>query len=569
MLVLGINNMHDASAVLVRDGKIVAAAEEERFVRKKHVSGFPVRAIRYCLEEAGAALQDVDYVGVSWKYWVLRSRIQQALKTLPASLTTFKAKTQRGLGQMKHEWHELFIMRKLLDEAFGKGRYQLRYLDHHLCHAASAFYVSPFDRAAILTVDGAGEEATTVYALGEGTSIKTLQQIYLPHSLGQFYAAMTGFLGFKMQSDEYKVMGLASYGEPDLVSFFHENIVSLLDDGDFRINTRLLDYHLARQGIFSPGLAKALGSPRRPDEPVTERHETVAASTQKALENAVFHLAEHLYRNTGIDRLCIAGGVGFNCVANGKLLKNSPFRSIFIQPASGDAGTAMGAALYLYHQHAGKPRGTVLQSAALGPAFSDEACKSALESRGLPYTEMDEEAFYPRVAGILADGNLVCWFNGRMEWGPRALGNRSFLADPRRDEMREIINRKIKQREPFRPFAPSVLEEKSPLYFDNPGPSPFMLFTFNVRPEMRERIPAVTHVDGSARPQTVNRETHPRYWRLIKAFDDLTGVPVVLNTSLNVQEPIVCTPQETIDCFLKTKADYLVMNHLLVEQPGG
>jgi carbamoyltransferase len=559
--------MHDASAVLVQDGKIVAAAEEERFVRKKHVSGFPVHAIRYCLDEAGVTIRDIDHIGVSWKYWVLRSRIQEALKALPTSLRTFRAKTQRGIGQMKHEWYELFVMRRLIEEAFGKGRFQLRYLDHHLCHAASAFFVSPYDRAAILTIDGAGEEATTLYAVGEGTSIRSVKRIYLPHSLGQFYAAMTGFLGFKMQSDEYKVMGLASYGEPDLIDFFHGKVLTLLNEGDFQINTRLLDYHLARQGIFSPALVNTLGANRLPEEPITEHHQVVAASTQKALENAVFHLADHIHRISGMDRLCIAGGVGFNCVANGRLLQNSEFRSIFIQPAAGDAGTALGAALVLYHHYSGKPREWVMKSASLGPEFARPVCRTALESHSLAYTELNDEDLFPKVARLLAEGNLICWFDGRMEWGPRSLGNRSFLADPRREEMKEIINQKIKQRELFRPFAPSVLEEKSSQYFGNPGPSPFMLFTFDVQPEMRKRIPAVTHVDGSARPQTVNRETHPRYWRLIKAFDDITGVPVLLNTSLNVQEPIVCTPDEAVNCFLKTRADFLVMNNILVEQP--
>ena len=569
MIVLGINNMHDAAAAIVVDGSLVAAAEEERFTRIKHQVGFPASAIKYCLEEAGITLKDVDMVGVSWKPWVLGTRIANAVKALAHSTYAFKAKAQRGMGQMGHEWYELFFMRRLLEKEFGGGKFKLRYVDHHLCHAISAFYVSPYERAAILTVDGAGEEATTTFWLGEGQKIKKIKEIKLPHSLGQFYAAVTGFLGFKMQADEYKVMGMASYGEPALADTFRKEAVRIEEDGGFELNTRFIDYHLARQGIFLQETVQRLGKNRLPEDEISQRHMDIANSAQVVLEEAVFHLANYLYRETRVENLCMAGGVAFNCVANGKLYDQTSFRRIFIQPAAGDAGAALGAALGLYHWITHEPRNYRMSKAYLGPTFSSQKCRDTLAEFGLPYQELTKEEICTRVAAVLAQGKLVCWFQDRMEWGPRALGNRSLLADPRRAEIRDIINLKVKQRESFRPFAPSVLEERSYEYFGNPEPSPFMLFAFKVNPAKAGEIPAVTHVDGTARPQTVSREENGLYWSLIKEFEKNTGVPVLLNTSFNVQEPIVCTPRDAISCFLRTKVDYLVLNNFLVEQPGG
>lgn len=567
MIILGINNMHDASAAIIVDGTVVAAAEEERFSRRKHHVGFPAGAIRYCLKESGTSMKDVNVVALSWRPWVLGTRVLNALKSVSFSKKAFQAKASRGIGQMGNEWYELFTMKRLIKQHFGTLTGKVHYIDHHLCHAVSAFYVSPFDKAAALTIDGAGEDNTTVFWTCEGTEIKRIAAIKIPHSLGQFYAAITGFLGFKIQSDEYKVMGMAPYGKPAYADFFRNEVFDFCKDGTFRIKKRFLDYHLARQGIFLPETMKVLGKNRLPDEEVTSNHIDIAKSAQVVLEEVLFHMANHLHCETQVDTLCLAGGVALNCVANGKLLDNTPFRQIFIQPAAGDAGTSIGAALYVYHQYNREPRKYQMMDAYLGPSYSHQECIVTLNEFSLSYKELTKEELCSKIATVLSEGKLVCWFQGRMEWGPRALGNRSLLADPRRAEMRDIINLKVKHREPFRPFAPSVLEEKSYDYFGNPIPSPFMLFAFKVHPNRQKDIPAVTHVDGTARPQTVRKAANPLYWNLIKEFENRTGVPVLLNTSFNVQEPIVCSPKDAVACFLKTKVDYLVLNNLLIEQP--
>ena len=567
MIVLGINNMHDASAALVVDGRVVAAAEEERFVRVKHTTGLPERAMAFCLARAGITAADLDWVCASWKPWVLGTRAREAARSILVSPRMFGAKAVRGAGQMRNEWAELFTLRRRLRRILGPGRYRVAYVDHHLAHAASAFLCSPFDEAAVLTVDGAGEAETTVLWHGRGTRLTKLAAVRLPHSLGQFYSAVTAFLGFKVQSDEYKVMGLASFGEPVLAERLAREVIRTGPDGAFRVDPYAVDYHLARRGLFPRRTRDLLGEPRRPGEPVEPRHADVAASAQAVVENALFHVLEALHRRTGLSTLCMAGGVAFNCVANGKIPVRTRFRELFVQPAAGDAGSALGAALYLEQQLTGRERTWVQEHAYLGPAYSSEACARAVSARGLAYRRLDREGVVRETADALARGRLVCWFQGRMEWGPRALGNRSFLADPRREDMKEIINRKIKKREPFRPFAPSVLEERSADYFDHPWLSPFMLLACPVRPGRRSEIPAVTHVDGTARPQSVSRRTNPRYWSLIRAFEERTGVPVILNTSLNVQEPVVCTPDHALDCFLKTGVDLLVLEDLLVEPP--
>lgn len=565
MLILGLNNMHDASAALLCDGRIIAAAEEERFTRNKHSVGFPVHSIKYCLKEAGASIQDVDYVAVSWKPWILRKRIFQAARTLPYSIKMFKSKVNRGWKQMNNEWFELFTIKDLLKKHFGAGSFKIKYLDHHLCHAASAYYCSPYDSSVILTIDGAGEEKTTVFWKGEGTRLKEIKAVYLPNSLGQFYSAITGFLGFRMQSDEYKVMGLSSYGKQGYYEFFRKNVLVTLPDGEFRLDPGFIDYHLARQGIFLMSARSVLGEPRDPLGEILPNHEDIAASAQKIVEDTIFHSLNYLYRETGMrNNLCLAGGVAFNCVANGKIFENTGFQNVYIQPAAGDAGTAIGAALYLYYSGSSKPRENRMSDAYLGPRFTSENCKEIINTYGLSFVELSNDELCVRVAKILSDGKLVFWFQGRMEWGPRALGNRSLLADPRKKGMKDVINLKVKQREAFRPFAPSILEERSSEYFYNGISSPFMLLALKVREEKAKEIPAVVHVDGTARPQTVNREANPLYWKLIKEFESITGVPVILNTSFNVQEPIVCSPEDAIKCFLKTDVDYLVLNNLLV-----
>jgi carbamoyltransferase len=567
MIILGINNMHDASAALVVDGKIVAAAEEERFIRVKHTKGFPKNAIQFCLDYAGIKIENVDMISTSWKPWVLRVRATQALKSILKSPILFKAKASRGMGQMKNEWKELFQLRRLIEDNFGKGKYKVEYVNHHLSHAASAFLCSPFERAAILTVDGAGEADTTALWIGEGTKIKKLQAVNLPNSLGQFYAAVTAFLGFKIQEDEYKVMGLAALGEPVYADDLRKKVIELLPDGIFKVDPYFIDYHLARNGIFRKTTTDIFGEPRRKGEEVTKHHADVAASAQTVVEEAIFHLVNYLYEATKLDHLCMAGGVALNSVANGKLYRKTPFKKIFIQPAASDAGGAIGAALYVYHKLNKIHRDYIMEDVYLGPSYTLEECKSALNERNIPYEKLQEDELIVKTATALAEGKLICWFQGRMEWGPRALGSRSLLADPRRAEMKDIINEKVKQREPFRPFAPSILAEKADEYFEYYYKSPFMLFTFPVKKDLADKIPAVVHVDRTARPQAVLKETNPRYWSLINEFYKITGIPLILNTSFNVQEPIVCTPQEAINTFINTKVDYLILEDFMARSP--
>ncbi len=566
MLVLGLHNMHDAAAALVRDGRILAAAEEERFLRRKHVTALPLQAIRACLKEAGAAWQDLDHIAVPWKYWQIGRRARLALGSMTRSRALCGVKARRSAERSK-EWLELLFLARHLRRAYGPGGPKPVFLDHHLCHAASTFLVSPFERAAILVVDGASESHTTMLATGEGSRISPLMRVALPHSLGQFYAAMTSYLGFIPDQDEYIVMGLAAYGEPRFAAWVREQVLSLRPEGQFVLNTQVLDFHLARVGLFSKALLQALGSQRMPDEEPTQRHRDIAASVQLVLEETLLHLGKELRQRTKLEDLCLAGGVAFNCVANRRLRDEIGFRRVFVQPAAGDAGAALGAALWLAARRGEDSRRVAMQSAFLGPHYSEEACRDALENYGLTFERLPEAGLCDRVARSLANGHLVFWFQGRMEWGPRALGNRTLLADPRREDMRELINSKVKHRHSFRPFAPAVLEERAWEYFDLPGPSPFMQFTAATRPTVKGVIPAVTHVDGTARVQTVDRESNPKFRRLLETFDRLTKVPLLLNTSFNVSEPIVCTPDDAIRCFLRTRVEWLALENFLVRQP--
>ena len=567
MLVLGLSNMRDASAALVEDGRVIAAAEEERFVRIKHVTALPLHAIRYCLKEAGIKAGDLDAIAVPWKYWVLGRRARLALGSMLRSPQLFRVKAKRSAERMTQEWTELACLSRKLSQTLGPLRVKPTYLDHHLCHAASTYLVSPFDRAAILIVDGASEAHTALLAVGEGSQIRVLKRIPLPHSLGQFYAAMTAFLGFRPDYDEYIVMGLAAYGKPIYAEQIRTHILRLLPEGAFHLNTRVLDFHLARVGIFPPVLQEVLGSNRRREEEITQRHRDVAASVQCILEEAVLHMARQLRQLTDTDNLCLAGGVANNCVANSRLSQEAGFRNVYVQPAAGDAGTSLGAALWLSSRRGALSRREVMRDTYLGPQFTEEECREALTRAGLKGERLSDEALCDRMATELANGRLVFWFQGRMEWGPRALGNRSLLADPRREDMRELINAKVKLREPFRPFAPAVLEERAADYFDWPVPSPFMLFTVPVLTQSKGVIPAVTHVDGTARIQTVDRKSNPKFRMLLEAFERKTGVPILLNTSFNVNEPMVCTPDEAIRCFLRTEVDWLVLGNVLVGRP--
>ncbi|HMW85586.1 MAG TPA: carbamoyltransferase C-terminal domain-containing protein [Nitrospira sp.] len=568
MVVLGLSNMRDAAAALVADGRIVAAAEEERFVRQKHVTALPVHAMQYCLREAGMALRDVDAIAVPWKYWQVGRRLRLAVTAMLRSTQLFRVKGTRSLERASQEWKELFRLQQELSTRVEPGAGRPVFLDHHLCHAASSFLVSPFERAAILVVDGASESDTTLLATGEGNQITVLERTPLPHSLGQFYAAMTAFLGFRPDQDEYIVMGLASSGEPSFAPTLSREILRVLPDGRFELNTRLLDFHLARAGHFVREFIRLFGPPRRPQDEITQRHRDLAASAQFVLEETLLHLGRRLRSLTQATSLCLAGGVAYNCVANGRLRAELGFDQVYVPPAAGDSGAALGAALWWTARRGAATSKTVMPDAYLGPQYDESACRAALSKTGLVAEHLADDRLYERVASELAHGRLVFWYQGRMEWGPRALGNRSLLADPRREDMRELINSKVKCREAFRPFAPSVLAEHAEEFFHVPAPSAFMQFTVRVKASAKGLLPAVTHVDGTARVQTVTREANPRFYDLLATFGRLTGVPVLLNTSFNVQEPIVCSPDEAVRCFQRTQVDWLVLGNLLVGRPS-
>ena len=553
---------------MIRDGELIAAAEEERFSRVKHHSGFPYNAVEYCLEEAGITMAEVEHIALYWKPWVLRHKAMQAVKSLRTSRDMFMARVDRGVTQVSGSYLGMLKLPRLIRERFGPSRFKFHYQEHHLCHAASAFYVSPFDTAAILTMDGTGEETTTMFSRGEGTRVRPLKRIKLPHSLGQFYSAVTNFLGFDMfGGDEWKVMGLAAYGRPVYSDFLSRRVLSLNGDHDFHVNINVLDHHLAKRYQFGEEIVSELGPARSKDEELTERHQNIAASAQRVLEDAVLHLLDGLYEDTREENLCLAGGVAFNSVMNGRIMRESPFKRFFVQPAAGDAGCSLGAAYLIHHSLLKQPRSFQMDHAYYGPGFTSEQCARALESAELSFETLPDEEMLPRVARLIADGAIVGWFQGRMEFGPRALGNRSFLADPMRADMRELLNKKVKLREWFRPLAPSMLEEASGEMFGRPHRDPFMITVLSVAEDHRELVPAVVHVDGTARPQTVSRKTNRRYWELITEFKRITGVPLLLNTSFNVQEPIVCLPEDAIRTFKAAGFDALVLeNHLVTRQ---
>ncbi len=456
-------------------------------------------------------------------------------------------------------------------------------VEHHIAHLASSFFVSPFERAALLSLDGLGDFASGMWGLGEGNRIQVWGSVSFPHSVGMYYTAVTQFLGFWKYGDEYKVMGLAAYGEPEFMDEFRR-MLRVNDGMGYEMDLRYFRHHIDgptmtwEEGepqlgqLFSNEFVRRFGDPHPPRAPVGRREENLAASLQARLEEVVLHQINTLYRLVAertkqpTNALAYAGGVAFNCVANGKIFGATPFEHLYIQPAAGDAGLAIGAAFYVWHQVLGQPRRFVMEHAYWGPEFSDAEIRQALERHGLAYRQLDREVLVREVAKRIAEGKVVGWFQGRMEWGPRALGNRSIVVDPRRPEMKDILNKRVKHREPFRPFAPSVLEEYTGEYYEHSYPSPFMLLAYKVRPEKRNEIPAPTHVDGTGRLQTVNKETNPLYWQLIDEFRRLTGVPVVLNTSFNENEPIVCTPDEAIDCFLRTHMDVLAIGSFLVER---
>ncbi len=563
MKILGFNcNVFNSAAALVVEGRVVAAAQEERFTRRRHTGEFPEHAIRYCLTEAGLELNELDAVSFHWRpFHHFHRRMWQIARNLPHSLRFYESHGRR--------WLDMITVPYRLRRQFGAGsdgaHYGFHRVQHHVCHAASAFLASPFDEAALLTVDGSGEMASCTLGIGRGSEIRLITETFFPHSFGYLYAALTHYLGFLPDSDEYKVMALASYGTPACWEPFRR-LVTCHAPGSFRLD---LSYFNFQRGIrdpwVTPRFVREFGPIRRPSEPLCQRHYDIAWALQRALENAVLQIAHDLHRRTGLRRLCYAGGTALNAVLNARLVRETPFEDVFVQPAANDAGTAIGSALYVDHAVLGNPRRYVMQSAALGPSYSDGACRRALTVAGLEGRELQDHERAREVAQLLADGKVVAWFEGRMEVGPRALGHRSILADPRRSEMKDVINAKVKHREGFRPFAPAVLVEATQDYFDWDRPSPFMLFVAKVLPERRATIPAVLHVDGTARLQTVDRSSNPPFRELLEAFASLTGVPVLLNTSFNVMgEPIVCSPDDAIACFRKTAIDALLLGRFLV-----
>jgi carbamoyltransferase len=582
MYILGINAYHgDSSACLLKDGQLLAAAEEERFRRIKHWAGFPSKAIRYCLQAAEVGPDDVDHIAVNRN--PKANVLQKSLYTL-RNQPSFDLIKDRLRNATK-----VRDIRKVLSKEIGSGasspRVKIHHVEHHVAHLASAFFVSPFDEAVVVSVDGFGDFVGAMWGMGRGRKLEVGKRIYFPHSLGLFYLALTQFLGFPKYGDEYKVMGLAAFGEPS-ESEKMQHIVGLNGGGRFELGLPFFNhcaegFTMAWDGcepkigrVFSRKMEDLLGPARHPDEDIEKYHENLAASLQATYEQAFFHLLNSIYEKTKIKNLCLAGGCAMNSVANGKIFDRTPFEEVYIQAAAGDAGGALGAAYHVWNQVLDRPRDFVMDRAYWGPEFSEDELRRQLAdySRQLEKQRCsverieNEDELCRATASEIASGKVVGWFQDRMEWGPRALGNRSIVVDPRRAEMKDVLNERIKRRETFRPFAPSILLEKTGEYFEKSYPDPFMIKVYPIRPEKRDEIPAVTHVDGSGRLQTVRKEDNPRYWKLIKEFEKLTGVPVVLNTSFNENEPIVCTPQEAIECFLRTRMDVLVMGEYMIKR---
>ncbi|MCU7923847.1 MAG: carbamoyltransferase [Candidatus Thiodiazotropha sp. (ex Dulcina madagascariensis)] len=594
MKILGISAYyHDSAVALLDDGELIAASQEERFSRKKHDARFPKLAVEYCIGEAGIQLQELDYIVFYDKPLLKFERLLETyLSYAPDGFRSFLAAMPVWLKE------KLFLKDLLKKELAAIGQCdvkelpQLLFTGHHQSHAASAFFPSPYEKAAVICMDGVGEWATTSVWLGEGNRLTPQWEIDFPHSLGLLYSAFTYFTGFRVNSGEYKLMGLAPYGEPKYVDLILDKLLSLKEDGTFRMDMRYFNY-ASGLTMTNRRFADLFGGPaRKPESPVTQREMDIASSIQAVTEEVVLRLGKTVHQELGVDYLCLAGGVALNCVANGKLLREGPYKDIWIQPAAGDAGGAVGAALAVWHEYLENPRQTngkdSMRGSYLGPRYSDEAIQGYLDSVGARYQRYDDAQLMPHLADILQREQVVGWFQGRMEFGPRALGGRSIIGDPRSQAMQSVMNLKIKYRESFRPFAPSVLAERVSDYFELDKPSPYMLLVAPVSEQIRipmtdeqqqlfgieklnvprSQIPAITHVDYSARVQTVSDETNPRYYDLLKHFEARTGCPVLVNTSFNVRgEPIVCTPEDAYRCFMRTEMDYLVLENYVLAKP--
>ncbi|MFH1395212.1 MAG: carbamoyltransferase [Candidatus Omnitrophota bacterium] len=582
--ILGISAFyHDAAACLICDGELIAAAQEERFTRKKHDPSFPANAVKYCLEEAGIAIKDISITAFYDKPFLKFERILETyLAYAPFGLRSFLSALPPWIKQ------KLFIKENIKDLLGYDGGFV--FPEHHHSHAASAFYPSPFEEAAVLTVDGVGEWTTVSFGKGKGNKIELFQEIKFPHSLGLLYSAFTYYCGFKVNSGEYKLMGLAPYGEPEYVDLILDNLIDLKSDGSFKLNLKYFNY-CAGLTMTNKKFDRLFGAPpRKKESELTRRHMNLAKSVQVVTEMAVMNMAKHVHKETRCNNLCLAGGVALNCVANGKVLKEGPFDNIWIQPASSDAGGAIGAALIAWHEYLGKERifknsKDSQKASLLGPSFEDEHIENYLVQNSIPYEKIDAEKVAKVTADLIAAQKVIGWFQGKMEFGPRALGARSILGDARSEKMQSVINRKIKFRESFRPFAPSIISEKSAEYFELKGESPYMLLVAPVSENKRikheeacltgldklkakrSHVPAITHVDYSARVQTVKREDNARYYDMINALYENHGCPLVINTSFNVRgEPIVCTPDDAYKCFMRTNMDYLVIENFVIDK---
>lgn len=569
MYILGLSSYsHEASCALLKNGRIVALAEEERFNREKHTSKFPAGAINYCLKQAGISLAEINHVTFFWQPMrEITGNAAHMLRYFPRSLKLLSAPSGGGELTFLERVNAMRDVGGDLRKHFSLPKApKVHFVEHHIAHAASAFFVSPFEDAAILTIDGRGESTSTMISRGKGNKIEKVKEIKVPHSLGHLYAAITDYLGFKPFFDEWKVMGMSAYGKPTFVSQF-EKLVVLEPDGAYHLNLDYFSFHVRGGSAWlSEKFHQEFGPPKAKGENFSQHAADIAYALQKVIEKAGLHLARYAQRLTGSKNLCMTGGVVLNCLMNKFVVENGPFEDYFFQPIANDAGTSLGSALYHYHHVMDGPREMVFDSVYWGPEFSNEEIEMVLKEKKVNYRKSANIA--ADTARQIADGKIVGWFQGRMESGPRALGNRSITSDPTNPKMKDILNARVKRREGFRPFAPSVLEEKASDYFEMPKgkDSPFMILIADVKKEMRERIPAITHADGTARVHTVSKKVNPRYWDLINEFEKIKGVPMLLNTSFNENEPIVCNPGEAVACFLRTEFDFLAIGDYLVSK---
>jgi carbamoyltransferase len=580
MIVLGICAYHpDASAAILVDGQLVAAAEEERFVRIKHWAGFPTRAIEYCLKAANVRVEEIDHIAIGRNpHAHVFEKVMYMLRTRPSlSFIKDRVRNARKVGDVRAD------LAAALGVEVGRIKAKVHPVEHHLAHISSAYFASPWDDAAIVSVDGCGDFTSTMWGVGRGPRLEPMGRVPFPHSLGFFYTGISQFIGFPRFGDEYKVMGAGAYGEPGSYLDKVRRLVRRKGDGRFELALEYYQHHTrgdqmawvgepTYDNLHSPKVQELLGPPRKKGEPMTDRYKAIAASVQVVFEEAYFDVLKAARRVSGKNpRVCIAGGCALNSLANGKIRPLGLFDDVFVQPAAGDAGTSLGAALYVWHALLGHPRRFVQTHSYYGPSFGQAEIEGMLRTENARYQRLSDDVLIPTVATAIREGKIVGWFQGRMEWGPRALGNRSILVDPRRAEMKDILNERIKRRESFRPFAPAILLDRVGDYFEQSYPDPFMVKVYKIRPEKRAEIPAVTHVDGTGRLQTVTRAENPRYHDLIAEFGRQTGVPVLLNTSFNENEPVVCTPKEAFDCFSRTKMDVLVLENafLAKDRPDG